>query len=358
LAVGEAEGHHYFAMEFVDGANLNAIIEKEGRVPLWRAVPLFIDVAKGLAHAHARDLIHRDIKPDNIMLTRDGVPKVADLGLAKETTADRSAITESGTALGTAYYMPPEQARDAKRADQRSDVYALGATFYHAVTGRVPFEGDSFVEVTSKHESDPLTPPRKLNPEVPERLSMIIEKMMGKKREYRFKSMGEVVDALEAVHVPRPRARRAPTREKPRLEPARPQPGRKRAPRQLWYAEVAGPGGKLTTREFDLPTLQRHVEAGRLPLDAPVRQGKTGVFRTMDRYPQLARALRMRRAKDRDHMGRRQPYRELYEEYDRRLARRALIRRIKAVLRWVVILGLVGAAAWAVVTYLLPLVRG
>ena len=357
LAVGEADGHHYFAMEFVDGRTLKAILDQDGPMPLWRALPIFIDVAKGLAHAHQRDLIHRDIKPDNILLTTDGVPKLADLGLAKETTSDRSAITESGTAMGTAYYMPPEQAKDAKRADNRSDLYALGATFYHLLTGRVPYEGDSSFEVMSKHESGILTPPKKLNPDIPERLSLIIEKMMNKKPEFRFRSAEEVVDALLQVEAPKPASARRPTGEKPRLDVPRPSADKDVTPGELWCVGVPGPTGKHTAREFDLPTLQRFIEEGRLPLDAPLRRGKDGPFKSMDRYPQLARVLRIRRAKDKDQKGRSQVYGEIYNQYDRKKAREALMRKIKTAVKWVILLGLLGAAVWAGLKYGLPLIQ-
>ena len=351
LAVGEAEGHHYFAMEYVDGPSLKQVIEREGPLPPWRAVPIFAAVAKGLAHAHSRGLIHRDIKPDNIMLTRDGVPKLADLGLAKDIGSTRTGITESGTAMGTAYYMAPEQARDAKRADLRSDIYALGATLYHVLTGRVPYEGATFVEVTRRHEEGPLVPPRKLNPDIPERLSLIVEKMMSKKPEFRFKSASEVAQALDEIHLTPPRRPRRPTGELPRAEAAVTE---RKPPPQLWYVGLAGPGGKPIQEAFDLPTLQRHIESGRVPLDALVRQGKSGPFRSVYRYPQLARAVDLRRARLRDSLQRHEPYREIYREYDRRLARRRLIARIKTALRWLFMLAVLGAAVWAAVRYLLP----
>ena len=357
LAVGEADGHHYFAMEFVDGPSLRQILDRSGTLPLWRAVPMFIELAKGLAHAHAQGLVHRDIKPDNIMLTRDGVPKLADLGLAKETGGTRSAITESGTAMGTAYYMAPEQARDAKRVDARSDIYSLGATLYHVLTGRVPYEGETFVEVARKHREDPLVSPRKVNPEIPDRLALIVEQMMNKNPDHRFKSAEEVVQALEQIHVARPRPKAGPVGERPRVEMVRAASERAAPARDLWYVRLPGPGGKPEQRTFDLPMLQRYIERGRIPLDAPVRKGTTAAFGRMDRHPQLARSLRLRRARDEDHVNRGQPYREIYQAHDRRLARRVLIRRIRVLVRWVIGLGLLGVAAWAFVTYVLPLIK-
>jgi len=132
------------------------------------------------------------------------------------------------------------------------------------------------------------------------------------------------------------------------------QPHHKAAPprRERWYVGLAGPGGKPTQQAFDLPTLQRAIETGRVPLDAPVRMGRTGVLRTIDRYPQLADALRIRRARDHDRLGRRRSDRGLYQEYDHRLARRARVRRVKVVIGCLVLLALLALAA-----SLLPLIR-
>ena len=346
LSVGEVEGRHYFAMEFVDGRTLREVIETEGPMPVREAMPIFLAVTTGLAYAHAHDLIHRDIKPENIILTRDGIPKLADLGLAKDTRFNRTAITQSGITLGTAYYMPPEQARSAKRVDKRSDIYALGATFYHILTGQVPYQGDSAFEVLSKHESAHLTPPRHLNPEVPEELSAIIERMMQKRPEDRFQSAEEVLEALQAVVLPpRPTGKQRDTSAPAAGQGAGGGKSDSRAA-TLWYVWLVGPGGEAQVQQFSLAELEEAIAQGRLPLDAPVRCGSAGPFASMESHPQLKRALRRRRARDRSLRRKRRKRREptaMSPEERYALERRR--RRIRTAMKW----GLVGVVALAAV---------
>ncbi len=136
LAVGQdaASRKHYLVLEYVDGPSALALLEKHGRLPVGDAVHVALDVARALEHAHSRNVVHRDIKPDNILITRSGVAKLSDLGLAKRTD-EASHLTGTRQGFGTPWYMPYEQAINAKHADARSDIYALGATLYHLVTG-------------------------------------------------------------------------------------------------------------------------------------------------------------------------------------------------------------------------------
>jgi hypothetical protein len=153
--------------------------------------------------AHNQSLIHRDIKPDNIMLTSKGKVKVADFGLAKATDEDMS-MTQSGTGLGTPYYMAPEQARNAKHVDSRTDVYAIGITLYYFVTGKLPFAGDSVIQIITSKEKGHFTPARKLNPEVPERLDLIIDKLIAKDLNARCKDCAEVIKLLTSLGLESP----------------------------------------------------------------------------------------------------------------------------------------------------------
>src|SRR5262249_22290853 len=132
LAVGQdrATGKHYLVLEFVDGASAHALLQRYGRLSVGDAVHIALDTARALEHAHSRSIVHRDIKPDNILITRSGLAKLADLGLAKRTD-EASHLTAARQGFGTPYYMPYEQAMNAKYADGRSDIYALGATLYH-----------------------------------------------------------------------------------------------------------------------------------------------------------------------------------------------------------------------------------
>ena len=195
--VGKSDETYYFAMEFVRGRTLQDMIAEEGKMPPARAVSFIMQAARGLAYAHRKHIIHRDIKPDNIMINEEGVAKVADLGLAKEMNAEEFAVTASGVAMGTPYYIAPEQAKDAKKVDQRADIYSLGCTLYHMVTGKIPFDGKSAYEIITKHLEQPLTMPHILDADVPEDLSRIVARMMAKDAEKRYQTMGEVIEDME-----------------------------------------------------------------------------------------------------------------------------------------------------------------
>ena len=145
-AIGEDQGCHYVTMEYVDGQNMQGWIEKLGRIPVADAVHITIECAKGLSYAHRQGMVHRDVKPDNILVTRKGEVKIADLGMVKTFDEDMS-LTQTGHAVGTPWYMPMEQAKNAKDTDGRCDIYALGCSLYAFLTGQPPFAGKTLVEV-------------------------------------------------------------------------------------------------------------------------------------------------------------------------------------------------------------------
>lgn len=199
IDVGESGGYHYFVMEYVDGktvhddlANGKAYSEKD-------AIAIVIQVARALEHAHERGLIHRDVKPKNIMLTKEGVAKLADMGLARETQDIETAMAEAGRAYGTPYYISPEQIRGEVNIDARADIYSLGATFYHMVTGKVPFEGSSPAAVMQKHLREPLVPPDHINPSLSSGAAEAIEVMMAKRRRDRYANVKDLLVDLEAI---------------------------------------------------------------------------------------------------------------------------------------------------------------
>ena len=156
-----------------------------------------MQVARALDHAHRNEIVHRDIKPANIIVTQEGMAKLGDLGLAKHMEGDASQ-TEDGVAMGTAFYVSPEQAKGDRRVDIRSDIYALGATLYHMVTGRVAFPGPNPAVVMTRHINDPLESPSDVNPDVGQGVSQIIEKMMAKEREQRYQTPAELMADIEA----------------------------------------------------------------------------------------------------------------------------------------------------------------
>ena len=194
--VGQDKGWHYFAMECVEGGSLQAWLGRLGKFPVPDAVHVALACARALRYAHDRNLVHRDIKPDNILLTARGLVKVADLGLAKAQD-DGLSVTRTGTAAGTPLYMAPEQALDAKHVDGRSDLYALGCVVYALLTGRTPFRGNNFLEVVQAKERGTFPPARRFTPEVPERLDLILGKMLARCPGQRYQSAADLVEDLE-----------------------------------------------------------------------------------------------------------------------------------------------------------------
>ena len=193
--------HPYLILEYIDGKSLEELIRDRGRIDYQQAAYYIYCVAGGLASAHEKGIIHRDIKPANILVTRNDEAKLADLGIAQiraasqRDTLDESAVS-SDSLPGTPAYIAPELAFTTNPADTRSDIYSLGATFYHAVAGRYPFEGESAYMMIMKHVHEPLKPPHELVSEIPSELSALINKMMAKKPEDRFQSVEEMLPDL------------------------------------------------------------------------------------------------------------------------------------------------------------------
>lgn len=199
IDVGEAGGYHYFVMEFVEGKTIADDIIKTGPIPEAEALEITIQVAEALRHAHSIGLIHRDVKPKNIMINSQGVVKLADMGLARETTDIEAAQSEAGKAYGTPYYIAPEQIKGKIDIDGRADIYSLGATFYHMVTGQVPFMAEDSSDVMRKHLREKLVPPDHINTSLSGGVSEVIEIMMAKKREKRYKNVEELLLDLNAL---------------------------------------------------------------------------------------------------------------------------------------------------------------
>lgn len=199
IDVGESAGYHYFVMEYVEG---NTVYDelRDGKVYAEKeAIAILRQVAVALQHAHERGIIHRDVKPKNIMLTKERVAKLADMGLARAMTDAEAAMAEAGRAYGTPYYISPEQIRGEVNIDRRADIYSLGATAYHMLTGRVPFEGHTPSVVMHKHLKESLTPPDHLNTRVTAGMAACIEKMMAKHRDERYPSCKEIIEDLDLL---------------------------------------------------------------------------------------------------------------------------------------------------------------
>lgn len=199
IDVGEYSGYHYFVMEYVDGETVYDELMRHRVYSEADALNVIIQVAKALEHAHARGLIHRDVKPKNIMITRDKVVKLADMGLARLADDVAAAEAEKGRAFGTPYYISPEQIRGVADVDFRADIYSLGGTFYHMVTGKVPFDGSTPASIMQKHLKQPLIPPDHINKSLSTGLAEVIERMLAKDRNVRYQSTTDLLMDLERI---------------------------------------------------------------------------------------------------------------------------------------------------------------
>jgi len=197
--VGNESDLYFFVMEYVEGRTVYDDIVKHKRYSEAEAVNIVIQVAEALEHAHTRGLIHRDVKPKNIMITKEGVVKLADMGLARAISDKEAAEAEAGRAFGTPYYISPEQIRGEKDIDKPADIYSLGATLYHMVTGSVPFEGKNPSAVMHKHLKSELVPPDHVNPKLSAGISEVIEMMMAKRVKSRYPNCTDLLVDLRAL---------------------------------------------------------------------------------------------------------------------------------------------------------------
>jgi serine/threonine-protein kinase len=186
-------------MEYVDGPSLYDRIVKEKRLSEKDAIDIVRQVALALQHAHERGFVHRDIKPKNIMMTTQGVVKLADLGLARAVSDKEAAQAEAGRAYGTPYYISPEQVRGEVTIGPQADIYGLGATFYHMVTGKVPFEGKNPSEVMHRHLKSELVPPDHVNPQLSAGAAQVIEMMMAKNVKDRYQNCDDLLEDLQRI---------------------------------------------------------------------------------------------------------------------------------------------------------------
>jgi serine/threonine-protein kinase len=204
IDVGSAGPLHYFVMELVEGKTIRDELEAHKVYEEREAVEIVVQIAQALGHAARRGLVHRDVKPGNIVLTSEGIAKLADLGMAR-TAADDAELRrkERGLTIGTPYYISPEQVRAEEDIDSRADLYSLGATLYHMVTGRPPFEGSTDI-VFEKHLHEALTPPDHINDKLSGGLGEVCELMMAKDRDERYKTPDDAVIDLECLLAGQP----------------------------------------------------------------------------------------------------------------------------------------------------------
>jgi hypothetical protein len=197
--VGEAEGIHFFSMELMNKGSVGEMLKDMGKLPVPKALEMIIHAAKGLEYAEKKNIVHCDIKPDNLMISDEGLVKIVDLGLSKNVLREGEE-DESEVVFGTPHFIAPEQAQKLK-VDHRADIYSLGASFYLMLTGRTPYTGDSGREIALKHIKEALVPVREVNPEIPDRIDAIVRRMMAKEAKDRYQSATKLLEDLRKANI-------------------------------------------------------------------------------------------------------------------------------------------------------------
>lgn len=301
-------GKHFLVLEYVDGPSAQGLLEQFGRLSVGDAVHVALDIARALEHAHSRKVIHRDIKPDNILITRSGVAKLADLGLAKRTD-EVSSLTAAEQGFGTPYYMPYEQAVNAKSADGRSDIYALGATLYHLLTGDVPFKGDSPLDIVDAKDKGDFTPASERNETVPRVLDQCLAKMLARLPADRYQTASELIVDLERSRLAAP----VPSFADPELalkdpwvraclatsaQPTLPDLGRSGVqtpsgkketplPPDQWIVRYRGREGSWKRVRLNVDQLRQALRDGKVPQDAEACADPRVGFQMLSAFPEL-----------------------------------------------------------------------
>jgi len=210
--LNEEEGTYYIIMEYVPGEDLNGFIKRAAPLSIGKSISIAKQICKGLSEAHSAGVVHRDLKPGNIMIDKDGNARIMDFGIARSLKAE--GITGEGLIIGTPQYMSPEQV-EGKKADQRSDIYSLGIILYEMMTGRVPFEGDTPLSIALKHKTEIPKDPREINEQVPEELSHVILKCMEKDKEKRYQKVEGLLSELSDIEEGIPTTDRVLPKKKP-----------------------------------------------------------------------------------------------------------------------------------------------
>ncbi|HMP02390.1 MAG TPA: serine/threonine-protein kinase [Gemmatales bacterium] len=368
--VGQDKGLHYMAMEYVDGGTLQNWLDKQGRFSVGDALHATLACAYALEHAHDLKLVHRDIKPDNALITKKGVVKVADLGLAKPTDDDL-ALTQTGVGAGTPHFMAPEQMRNAKDVDGRADIYALGCQLYYLLTGEKPFKGTTLVDLIKEKELGRFTSARKLNPDVPDRLDLIIDKMMSKSLSARYQTCRELINDLEnlglahpvlsflGIEGPRPSSiRRSGT--SPTSGPSSgtlPTPIPEEKPTgDTWFVSIGFQDGKRRVKKMTTAQIIDSIKCKAFDAKVEVsRQAGTG-YRALGTWPEfeLVNQRDTQKSVDRRTQEVKREHRSTVREIERDLRWRSVKRFLKETAGWLYLLiglGVLGGIGFAVYLY-------
>jgi serine/threonine protein kinase len=261
----------YLVMELVEGESLGQRLDREKRLPEPEAIRIIGQVAQGLHKAHKQGLIHRDVKPDNILITPNGVAKLTDLGLVKEMVADLN-LTRTGRGLGTPHFMAPEQFRNAKNADVRCDIYSLAATLYMLVTGELPFKSCGPLDAWLKKVQNEFTPPREINPGLSERIDWAIRRSMSADPAQRPANAREFVEDLTGRSTRKATMMDLPVK-----------------PHEFWYLVYRDEEEEIHTVKGTVPAIRRSLKEGLLGDASNVRasRSKQGPFDTLRSYPEF-----------------------------------------------------------------------
>jgi serine/threonine protein kinase len=398
-AADSASGVNYAAIEFIDGRSMQGWMNELKQLSVGDALHVTLVCADALKHAHDENMIHRDIKPDNILVTSKGVVKVADFGLAKAVDEDVS-MTQSGTGLGTPLYMAPEQARNAKHVDKRSDIYALGSTLYYFLTGKLPFTGENTLELIVAKEKGSFTHARKLNPQIPERLDLMIDKMLMKDPNHRYGDCGDIMRDLGGLGIANPAlsfiesaggetavvnaavaaassisaARMQSTRgsgasptQAAKLPPAGGRltsaddaaRGAQKAPvsSKTWFVQHKTSDGKVVISKMSTPEIMAGIKSESIDPAAKAKDSPNGGFMPLAQYSEFA-SLATNRAVKMQADSRSRKTKDMYEKLDRQEQRRKrwrwlrnLVSNVKSLIIFLIYLAvlviLCGAGWWA-----------
>ncbi len=375
-AVDSYKGIHFAAIEYIDGQSVQKWLDHLGKFSVADSVHIAMVCAEALKHAHAENMVHRDIKPDNMLITRKGIVKVADFGLAKAMDDDVS-MTQSGTGLGTPLYMAPEQARNAKYVDHRSDIYALGATLYHMLTGKLPFTGNTALELILGKEKGVYPQARTVRPEIPERLDLIIDKMMARDANHRYKSCDEVVkdlaslglhgETLSFIEGAEPvgpsrggattfasTSANSPVKKTVAATQAIAGDTASNSTR-IWYVQFEDAKGKMVVEKHSTGRILKMLASGQLNAKAKTKASSDGSYYPLAQFPEFTKAVEDSLSKKTAAV-RKEDMNSLYKKVEKEQKNFYLKRRLKDVFRntfgiikLVILLVVIGGACWWVI---------